>query len=93
MRDYNDATKTTTKKVATLRTSTGLQAIWEGPAALDKLFEVEGSGMPVIVAYPGERVGQESGRTYKAFDVVIGEAPAERHRDAGQQPADDDIPF
>jgi hypothetical protein len=58
--DYGDSTKTAKKKVATLRTASGLQAIWEGPAALDKLFEVEGSGMPVIVAYLGERVGQES---------------------------------
>jgi hypothetical protein len=88
---YDDRTKTIAKKVATLRTSSGLQAIWEGPGQLEKLFEIEGYGMPVIVAYLGERVGQESGRTYKAFDVVVGEAPAATPEDAGSP--DDDIPF
>ena len=85
---YGEPTKTVDKKVATLRTSSGLQAIWEGPDALDKLFEIEGYGMPLIVAYLGERVGQESGNTYKAFDVVIGDAPAAMPEDPP-----DDIPF
>jgi hypothetical protein len=96
--EYGDSTKTVAKKLATVRTATGLQAIWEGPAALDKLFEIKGSGMPVIVAYLGEKVGQESGRTYKAFDVVVGEAPTteratgEPSVESGAR-ADDDIPW
>ena len=38
---------------------------------LQPLFEIEGSGMPVIVFYGGEKTSK-SGRVYKAFDVIIG---------------------
>jgi len=48
--------------------------------------------MPVVVAYLGERVGQESGRSFKAFDVVIGDKEAEP-TGGGTSVADDDIPF
>jgi hypothetical protein len=61
-KDFNDPKKTVEKRVATLRTTNGLQAIWEGPAGLEKLFLAVGYEMPVIVVYKGERVGQESGR-------------------------------
>jgi hypothetical protein len=91
VRDYNDPTKRITKKLATLRTSSGLQAIWEGPDALEKLFEIKGHGMPVIVAYVGEKIGQESQMTYKAFDVVAGEVPTAAPEDAAGP--DDDIRF
>jgi hypothetical protein len=103
VKDYGDPTKMVEKKVATLRTAEGLMAIWSGPAALEALFEIEGAGMPVIVVYKGEKVGQESGRSYKDISVVIGEAPAvERSTDetggtsgemSSASAADDDIPF
>src|SRR5262245_41417476 len=59
VRDYNDPTSTVEKRVATLRTEDGLEAIWEGPSALERLFEIDGSGVPVIVAYNGEKIGQK----------------------------------
>ena len=96
VRDYNDLSKTVTKKVATLRTSAGLQAIWGGPTSLEKLFEIEGFGMPVIVAYLGERIGQESGKTYKVFDVIVGDeppAPTATANDTEGEDADHGIPF
>lgn len=89
--EYGDSTRAVTKKLATVRTAAGLQTIWEGPTALEELFEIEGSGMPVIVAYLGEKVGQETGRTYKAFDVVVGEAP--EPAGSGESSTDDDIAF
>ena len=62
------------KKVATLRTSSGLQAIWEGPDALDKLFEIEGYGMPVIVAYLGR--GRRSPEHVQGVRRRVGEPAA-----------------
>jgi hypothetical protein len=102
VKDYSDPSKTVEKQVATLRTANGLQTIWEGPAGLEKLFEVQGSGMPVIVDYKGEKVAQESGRSYKSFDVIVG--PHEAALPAAEEAilddlvdehssADDDIPF
>jgi hypothetical protein len=102
VKDYADPTKTVEKKVATLRTAEGLQAIWSGLAAVEALFEIEGSGMPVIVTYKGEKTGQESGRSYKDIDVVVGEAPTVQSADepsgdsgelASAAAADDEIPF
>jgi hypothetical protein len=74
VRDYSDPSKTVAKRVATLRTEQGLEAIWEGPVRLQPLFEVEGSGLPVVVAYGGEKTSK-SGRTYKDFDLIIDDAP------------------
>jgi hypothetical protein len=95
-KDYNDSSRTVEKRVVTLRTATGLVAIWEGPGALEKLFEEADTGRPVIVRYTGEKVGQESGRQYKAFDVVVGDneaASATPDASASTSPADDDIPW
>jgi hypothetical protein len=93
VKDYSDSSKTVDKKVITLRTAEGLAAIWEGPTGLEKLFEAEAS-QPVIVAYRGEKVAQESGRTYKAFDVVTGDKePEPAGGGVAANPADDDITF
>lgn len=89
VRDVEDVTFTdqnsgedTTKKVCTVRTENGLEAIWEGPDQLNsKLFKGERfkddpspSGPPrksdlLIAHYKGEKLSQTSGRDYKAFDV------------------------
>jgi hypothetical protein len=75
--DYNDPTRKVEKQVATIRTDDGLVAIWSGLPALDeKLFDSgDITGRPIIVTYHGERLSQSSGRNYKSFDVVVGDAP------------------
>lgn len=90
VKDYNDPSKMISKRVATLRTANGLEAIWEGPAGLEKLFEADITGHPVIVTYKGERVSQESGRPYKAFDVIVGDAAG---AGTASHDADSDIAF
>ena len=68
-----------TKHVLTMRTETGLAAIFEGPTALNsRLFAGERACEPdlgpprtgdlVIVTYKGEKTS-EAGFAYKAFDV------------------------
>ena len=94
--DYSDPSRKVSKRVLTLRTATGLAAIWEGPAALEELFEEAVAGRPVVVAYQGEKVGQESGRSYKSFSVVVGkEEPEATAEFPAETPtaAVDDIPF
>jgi hypothetical protein len=97
VKDYNDSSRTVDKRVVTLRTATGLVAIWEGPGALEKLFDEADTGRPVIVRYTGEKIGQESGRPYKAFDVVIGDdvnpVRSGEETNSSAAAADDDIPF
>jgi hypothetical protein len=90
VKDFDDPSKTVEKRVATLRTAEGLQAIWKGPTGLKELFEIEGSGMPVVVSYVDDSVSQE-GRPYKKFDVVVGEAPKPSTDET--EGGDDDIPF
>jgi hypothetical protein len=91
------------KRVLTVRTVTGLVSVWEGPTSLtSRLFEGEVSNGPavgppaagtlVIIRYLGERTA-ESGREYKAFEIVRG-TPIETP--AAPAPAaddDNDIPF
>jgi hypothetical protein len=90
VKDYNDPNVTIDKKVATLRTEHGLQAIWEGPTGLETLFETTGAGIPVIVTYKGEKTSASTGRPYKAFDLIIGAAKNTADDEPG--PADD-IPY
>ncbi len=78
---YDDPSQMVEKRVATIRTSEGLQAIWEGPAGLEKLFESEIAGRPVIVTCTGEKISQKTGRSYKAFTVLVGDAPASDSED------------
>jgi hypothetical protein len=107
--DYNDKTRRVTKKIATLRTASGLEAIWEGPVALEPLFEVVGSGHPIIVRYGGRKPSQTSAYDYGDFSVIVGPPGEVEYRSAEQvsdAPAytdpdealaagaeDDDIPF
>ena len=77
--DKNDGLEKS-KKVVTLRTEAGLEAIYEGPVKLNgRLFEGErykqaSLGPPrkgefVVVRYKGERSSQTTGRPVKDFDV------------------------
>jgi hypothetical protein len=95
--DTND-NQEKTKRLVTLRTTSGLETVFDGPLKLNgRLFEgerykQEPLGPPcrgdfLVIIYKGEKVAQ-SGRTFKDFDVLRSRPEV---REASDQPALGDV--
>ena len=78
--------------LGSIETAQGVKVTFSLPAVLaDHLLNVQ-EGSPIRVVYLGPTVS-DAGRTYKRFDVFVGEEDADDDGEVGEPSGDERVPF